>query len=1555
MNKKFSTLVAALLVSGVSYAVVGAFNAPALTNSPIAQAASANLRASSLTPTQSVIKAGELVAGDFNASAIVTTQVFKVKEVVSGSNVLTVNDDKAFLSADGSLSDDFSAVGTSSLVALSSGNYVTVGGTTKYLILSKDGITVRTAASDNAAKASLALGEELVKAYNLTNSQPAASLTTGTSYLLGGELAPKIPSALKLNIELEDVPTKFEYTAVGSAGDDPGADAKFKIETNSAGDLVLRLKEGEAQFAKVVKGELTVVDKIDDASVIALDGSDNVCFDGTEAVNQLKNPTGGANIKAYTTHNGAAAVTSGALAAGDIYLVDNSAGANLSVGQKIGTFLHFSLKDPKSITLANEAPTKNLYSFDGELRFAPSSQVLKYTAKTGYSYELKYADENAGTEITYEKTGGSDFKIGTNHELQTSSSGKYVTLKNGKLVLADAAATDGTQIYVWGIAANAMPALTTNGTTFVAATILSTSNTGVGTTIAVGVSYLKYDLSQVLMQLTDGAYYYLEDNTGANCLIPSEKAGATADDPAVPVLGNQVKSTIKDNDLAGLWKATAYKNENGVVTHYSFKYRADETKNLAFDVKYNRTTSAWEVTYNPEGKYTRFVVDKKGFISFTADETATVKGTTYTNKKQYALFFTAATVTPAADAFWSIAEYDKTAEQLSIVKGEDIIITGDEAAKQVEWLNVTAGNGVGFGVFYVGSDSKKVTLEDNVMVKNQITAVQGPNLKDIDAALEDLSSKVFLKISGDYEYQKPWSNATTAQKKSLAEEQLAAFRDAKFVVVDTVLYSAIIDDAKPYYYLTDAKGSDMISAKGYHANQATSYADLIKTDGNFVGLKRRLENAEFEVHHPKGSVYTDPVYFSIPNAMMPVDEYNEKGLINSSVVGGNDGYTRFAKTDGTVAPMYLAVKQYNNKYYLGAAEGYSYLFISKNNDVDYTKVNGIVNIISRNYKTDGQPYANADFATDYTYLARLLPKYVCLDKPEGQFLVTGGDYNEYNEIQPFTFTNRESGNYYKNVALKSVTDENGKVRDNIYSWVGSNDTIEIKPVALTNKYVGYKNYSKKDLDNTEYVLKFVSKAGGVDDLYITENHDSDHSLGLDRDTIASATFKLVKFEGKNDTVFVSNKAYSYINDDKGYAADKKDTVATFTYAIYNADNKEFLTVNNYQGESTEDYFYCDPDNKYDGTNAGSALRFILKEKADGTIQLIPTYGEKFTSNNSYKLYAGLTDNKVYAETSIYKRTDNDLFKIVPVGAPMYRTIDAAPFDTVRIYKEGMENVALFAATADQKVVSGKHFLGMGHKADRTAPKYSFFVDTAYVNREDNYKPQYMLAIDADTIHGMVQCPIPSHGLEDTGRIDTVAGKFLVNMYDSIPAWGNKHDNPYYWEGTQYPRLGFVNAKHYGDSLVVIRDNGIQTAKDTLDLSKHDDLVSTFAFRIVDQSSKSFLMETTYKGKSTGWIKWLNGIPVVVSDINQAEVFNFEPTTNTPTANEEVSVSEVSVITGNGYITIKGAEGKTVVITNVLGQTIANTVISSDNATISAPAGVVVVAVEGEAAVKAIVK
>ena len=94
--------------------------------------------------------------------------------------------------------------------------------------------------------------------------------------------------------------------------------------------------------------------------------------------------------------------------------------------------------------------------------------------------------------------------------------------------------------------------------------------------------------------------------------------------------------------------------------------------------------------------------------------------------------------------------------------------------------------------------------------------------------------------------------------------------------------------------------------------------------------------------------------------------------------------------------------------------------------------------------------------------------------------------------------------------------------------------------------------------------------------------------------------------------------------------------------------------------------------------------------------------------------------------------------------------------------------------------------------------------------------------------------------------------------------------------------------------------------------------------------------------------------VIFSNTVAPQVFTMTAS-EAPTANEGVEVSEVKVIAGNGNVQIVGAAGKKVVVSNILGQTIANTVISSDNATIAAPAGVVVVAVEGEEAVKAIVK
>lgn len=131
-----------------------------------------------------------------------------------------------------------------------------------------------------------------------------------------------------------------------------------------------------------------------------------------------------------------------------------------------------------------------------------------------------------------------------------------------------------------------------------------------------------------------------------------------------------------------------------------------------------------------------------------------------------------------------------------------------------------------------------------------------------------------------------------------------------------------------------------------------------------------------------------------------------------------------------------------------------------------------------------------------------------------------------------------------------------------------------------------------------------------------------------------------------------------------------------------------------------------------------------------------------------------------------------------------------------------------------------------------------------------------------------------------------------------------------------------------------------------------------------------------------WVRIVNGVPVIAKFfnangnhntddfvgggwapavnfgqvLNQAAILSLGETEEVATSTDAItSTDDVTVVAIEGAVIVKGAAGKKVVITNVLGQTVVNAVTTSDSATISVPAGVVVVSVEGEAAVKAIVK
>jgi hypothetical protein len=210
---------------------------------------------------------------------------------------------------------------------------------------------------------------------------------------------------------------------------------------------------------------------------------------------------------------------------------------------------------------------------------------------------------------------------------------------------------------------------------------------------------------------------------------------------------------------------------------------------------------------------------------------------------------------------------------------------------------------------------------------------------------------------------------------------------------------------------------------------------------------------------------------------------------------------------------------------------------------------------------------------------------------------------------------------------------------------------------------------------------------------------------------------------------------------------------------------------------------------------------------------------------------------------------------------------------------------------------------------------------------------------------------------------------LVEL-NKIP--GSSYQEAYYPLGDRSPYPEMRTYHSFKTMSEVKREGrtiGLQ-AVIALDDNTHKDWV--FSFRYIERRSNDFVIESETTNRETqygalirpgygGWLKSDNGVPTITrSDskylMSEAAVFNVNKGSN-PVGNENVETvtSNLAVIGGTGSVTILNAAGKSVVISNILGQTVANAKITSDNVSIAVPAGVVVVAVEGENAVKALVK
>ncbi|WP_288736770.1 DUF6383 domain-containing protein [uncultured Parabacteroides sp.] len=581
----------------------------------------------------------------------------------------------------------------------------------------------------------------------------------------------------------------------------------------------------------------------------------------------------------------------------------------------------------------------------------------------------------------------------------------------------------------------------------------------------------------------------------------------------------------------------------------------------------------------------------------------------------------------------------------------------------------------------------------------------------------------------------------------------------------------------------------------------------------------------------------------------------------------------------------------------------------------------------------------------------------------------------------YTAVNREDKDVYFTFTKNSLR-ENGNKTDDIYT--DGEDLYKIEAVKDAKESDGYNWLG--DVKNQRYAIAHFSSVYD-NNAWISTDKEGNATLDLDReDAVEMIAYEVV------DTIKVESTVGYYAGTTYKTA---KHTLKVPVYGFRNVANKGFAYDWNVE--------------KYTFTGWGWQSLAIRKDGDKYNLRLVNEYDNNLDLA-CQKIYAGTSTNFL-ANCPLYD-VNNSLFIVEPLNRPEYRRLGETVandgfkdmnVNLAKFFRTNVENTFLYENSANRNANNGNgiakdslNFLGEVNLSDKPASSaLPLFVDTAFV-RDETTKPLYMLAVrNSDWMESekvVAPCDATSHKHitaegEETDdankcvhatkvKVHSRTADYLVALTDT--AYQNVNDrypvaNPQaLYQGNV--RLAFVPATHFENDTMVIANSKYygtkEAANDTLcfvnEKGEQQMNAATFAFRLVDPAAEdgAFYIEAepivyNYEGGSSWsqpqYVRIHNSVPVLVTDLDQAATFNVEATDEQATSNESVEAATVKVIATNGAVIVKGAEGKKVVISNVLGQTIANMVITSSEATIAAPAGYVTVAVEGEAAVKAIVK
>ena len=427
-------------------------------------------------------------------------------------------------------------------------------------------------------------------------------------------------------------------------------------------------------------------------------------------------------------------------------------------------------------------------------------------------------------------------------------------------------------------------------------------------------------------------------------------------------------------------------------------------------------------------------------------------------------------------------------------------------------------------------------------------------------------------------------------------------------------------------------------------------------------------------------------------------------------------------------------------------------------------------------------------------------------------------------------------------------------------------------------------------------------------------------------------------QGVEDYV-ISTNAFAYLND-KGEVVMKADgdTLVVPTYVLRYTEAKgddakylgaaasrdkaadaatEFAVVKNAAGAYSLVAVSAVTDGKlsYDGSTGSSA-----KMASVNTTSMAITYAA-----NRYQSADDI--NKTYANVEVL---DANPFNPSLAAKPRH-----ASFDNML----GSINYQLNKNGFNEGILSAESMIFWLDTADSKAKTPSFYISKGIEVAEGEEKPAERMFMfnPTDSLHYFV---------EGSAQEYTDEKYYLEGS--------SKSETKVIFRPAILTGVDTITTTVKGETVKVVKElNDDKSVKST-------DRLDAFKFNItLAEGDDEYFVSSQRKVKEgdvykTAYVYALNGMLGLTTNPEKAMVFTLG--TEVPTANESIDAKESSIVVvgGNGVVTIQGAAGQNAYVRTVLGQSVAETVLTSDNATIAVPAGIVFVTV-GEETVKVVVK